>query len=304
MKIKIISKVRFILFLLFGLCFFQITSLKAEDLSSMQDRLDRIERSINMLQADLYRNKSSNNRNSSPSSSPTTTDQATYNAFDDRLTGIETTLQTLTEQIERANHDVMILNGRFDRMQNDNEFRFKQLEGKSSSEQIKSDSNLSTNNEKNTGSLGASAGTLVHRSGNESSTESSSPSTKSPKESYEAAFKLLTSNDYPGATVAFQNFIAQYPKDPLSGNATFWLGKIFYSNKKYDQAAVNFMDVYSKYPKSPKAADGLLGVSQAFDKLGKKKEACAALIHLLNDIPDISPDLKKQALAEKHQQKC
>lgn len=127
---------------------------------------------------------------------------------------------------------------------------------------------------------------------------------KTPQEQYDAAFGLLRNNDSDGAAKAFQAFLTQHPKDPLAGNATFWLGQIAFSQNKFEQAAPIFFDGYSKYPKSAKAGESLLKVGLSMSNLGKKKEACAALARFTSEFPDASDNLKRQAAAEKQKLVC
>lgn len=127
---------------------------------------------------------------------------------------------------------------------------------------------------------------------------------KTPQEQYDAAFALLRNNDNDGATKAFQSFITQHPKDPLAGNATFWVGQIAFSQGKFEQAAPIFFDAYSKYPKSAKAGESLLKVGLSMSNLNKKREACAALARFTTEFPDAGDGLKRQAAAEKQKLGC
>ena len=55
-----------------------------------------------------------------------------------------------------------------------------------------------------------------------------------------------------------RSFVERYPKDPLAGNAQYWLGETFYVRKDYSNAATAFAQGYEKYPKGAKASDDLL----------------------------------------------
>jgi tol-pal system protein YbgF len=127
---------------------------------------------------------------------------------------------------------------------------------------------------------------------------------RTPQEKYDTAFALLRNSNYEGATKAFQSFVAQYPHDPLAGNAMYWLGQIPYSQGQYEQAAVTFLDAYQKYPKSAKAGESLLKVGLSLADLNKKKEACTALQRFQSEFPDAADNLKRQAVAEKQKLGC
>lgn len=76
---------------------------------------------------------------------------------------------------------------------------------------------------------------------------------RTPQEKYDYAFSLLRNNDHAGAAKAFETFIAQYPDDPLAGNATYWQAQIYFAQSQWDQAAPLFLKAYRNYPKSAKA---------------------------------------------------
>lgn len=102
-----------------------------------------------------------------------------------------------------------------------------------------------------------------------------SPAT--PREAYNEAFKLLNQTRYEEAGNAFQQFTVNYPKDPLVGNAYYWLGETYYVRRDYVAAADNFRQGFEALPEGPKAADNLLKLSMSLSALQKNKEACVVL---------------------------
>jgi tol-pal system protein YbgF len=204
-------------------------------------------------------------------------------------------------------------------MQSDNDFRFKDLEGKVGG---------GTSGGAATGAAPAGApagagaggpapltpastsGTLSHPAAAAApAAATTAPAAgalvgKTSQEQFDYAFGLLKNSDNAGATKAFQAFVAQHPQDPLAGNAMYWEAQISYSQGQYDQAAVTFLDAYRKYPKSAKAGESLLKVGLSMSNLGKKKEACAALARFSSEFPDAADNLRRQAASEKQKQGC
>ena len=112
------------------------------------------------------------------------------------------------------------------------------------------------------------------------------PAGKTPQEQYDYAFGLLKQPDYDGRRPRpSRPSSPSIRKDPLAGNAMYWLGRFPIAQGQYDQAAVTFLDAYRKYPKSAKAGESLLKVGLSMGNLGKKKEACAALPRFSDRIP-------------------
>ena len=118
------------------------------------------------------------------------------------------------------------------------------------------------------------------------------------------AFALLRRADYVGAEQALQTFIAENPKDPLAGNAQYWLGETYYVRKNWKDAAIAFAEGYQKYPKSGKAPDDLLKLAMSLGNMGQKANACTALRRLERDFPQLPANVRGPATAEKQHLGC
>ena len=322
-----------------------------QDVRDLVDRIDRLERDLNILQSQFYRSQSgsptvitSPAAGGAAGSSGGALSTDVYNTLDQRIAAIEDQIRTLTGAVEKANHDSSELGSRLDRMQADNDVRFKELEQKGGAAAAATGTppqpaqpaatstpaaGAAASDQPAAGSEPApgpsdtspASGSAPHPLGqiresdlkrlepkNADTAAATSPapavSPKTPQEQYDAAFAQLRNNDNDGASKSFQAFLAQHPKDPLAGNATFWLGQIAYSQGKFEQAAPIFFDAYSKYPKSAKAGESLLKVGLSMSSLGKKKEACAALARFTSEFPDAGDGLKRQSTTEKQKLGC
>jgi tol-pal system protein YbgF len=121
---------------------------------------------------------------------------------------------------------------------------------------------------------------------------------------YNAAFGLLRQADYPAAEEALRSFVQQHPGDPLTGNAEYWLGESYLKHGKYTQAAAAFADGYKRFPKGPKAADSLLGLGRSLAGADQKHNACIALMQLDHDFPHASSAVRDRATQEKKKLGC
>jgi len=124
------------------------------------------------------------------------------------------------------------------------------------------------------------------------------------QDQYNYAMGLLTQANYPAAEQAMRNFVQRWPKDPLAGNAQYWLGETFYVRKDYANAATAFAQGYEKYPKSAKAADDLLKLGMSLSNLNQKADACRAFARLQRDFPTVSPPIKERLAGEKQRAGC
>jgi len=298
------------------------SQLLAQDTQGLVDRLNRMERDLNTLQAQVYRGQSGKVQSSGGTADAGVSGGA-YGMLDQRISQLEDQLRQATGDLEKYQYDLNQLKAKMDRQQQDDDFRFKQLEEKQNSGGAaqpaapvaappanngadangnrqgpgsppgflgQPHSGAPATGDKPTASGAADAGTL--------------PAGKPAAEQYDYAYGLLKNSDYDGATKAFQAFLTQHPQDPLAGNATYWLGQIEFSQGHYDRAAPIFLDAYRKYPKSAKAAESLLKVGLSMGNLNKKTEACAALHRFQTEFADAADNLKRQATAERQKQGC
>ena len=126
-----------------------------------------------------------------------------------------------------------------------------------------------------------------------------------PQAQYDYALSLmLKQQDFAKAEQALKAFIEKNPKDPLTGNAHYWLGETYYVRKSYQDAAFAFADGFQKFPKNNKAPDSLLKLGMSLERLNKRKEACTAYSRLLGTFPEAAPRMKARVEREQRQAKC
>jgi tol-pal system protein YbgF len=123
-------------------------------------------------------------------------------------------------------------------------------------------------------------------------------------EQYNHALGLLKQASNPAAEAALKDFISQHPKDPMAGNAQYFIGDIYYERREYAEAASAFAEGYKRYPKSAKAADNLLKLGMSLARANQKDNACLAFRQLDHDFPNPARSIKDHAAAEKKSLGC
>ena len=123
-------------------------------------------------------------------------------------------------------------------------------------------------------------------------------------EQYNHAFGLLKQANYPAAEAELKAFVEQHPGDPMAGNAQYWLGETYYTRNRFLEAASAFAEGYKRYPKSAKAADDLLKLAMSLGRANQKQNACLALAQLDHDFPKPGAAVKEHAAAEKKHLGC
>ncbi len=296
-----------------------------EDYRPLLDRLDRLERDLNLLQRQVYRGKV---QGGAGTANPPET-AISPNAVADmqvRITSFEAELRTMTGRMEEIRHSMDELRGRLEKLVADVDTRLQAME-----------QNVAAMKQSGTGPIAAigpgpdaagslaappgeftAAGggemTLVPPSGNAgaapvAATGAATAETGllpqgTPLEQYQYARSLLAKADYPAAERTLKAFIKAYPENDLTENAEYWLGETYYVRSDYTNAAVTYADGYKKFSKGSKAPDNLLKLGLSLANLGEAEQACKAFAEIEKKFPNARPDILERAAAERQQRGC
>jgi tol-pal system protein YbgF len=335
------SHARLILLLVLAACAAPIPAAWSQD-HVTQDRLDRLEKDLSMLQRQVYRGPG-------PAVGPSSGGAVDAELRMDR---IEAQMRDLTGRIEDAVNGVEQLRRRLEQINSDIDVRFGQAQGQPRSAQTSSRAAAGIADSSPSGPMAMRGpppavnpapprspsgpmppGTLVPPPGDPPPGFGTltppgpmpSPSDRggvgagggglrppsagtlpggSTSDQYNFAFGLLKQADYPAAEEALKTFVAQHPEDPLAGSAQYWLGETYYARGRYTEAASAFAEGYKRYPKGTKAADDLLKLGMSLARANQKQNACVALAQLDRDFPNPGSAIKERAGAEKKRLGC
>ncbi|HEY6873123.1 MAG TPA: tol-pal system protein YbgF [Geobacteraceae bacterium] len=112
------------------------------------------------------------------------------------------------------------------------------------------------------------------------------------QDAYMKAFGLFSTNNYPGAIEAFDAFIANYPGSEYAGNAQYWIGECYYTQRDYTKALDAFTRVVDRYPKGKKVPDAMLKIGFSLISLNQHDKARTALETLVEKYPKSQAALK------------
>ena len=253
---------------------------------------------------------------------------------DQRLNAMQDQMRDLTGRIEELTNEVNQLRSQLDRQASDTDVRFRQLQGGGGGGGTTSlappgppDDTAAElpGQPRPPRGAGADFSQPASRPGNLGTLPAPGPGRRPPPEEppppqtaaaggalppgnaqdqYNYAMGLLTQANYPAAEQAMRAFVQRYPRDPLAGNAQYWLGETFYVRKDYGNAATAFAQAYEKYPKSPKAADDLLKLGMSLTALNQKADACKAYARLQRDFPAPPQSIRERLTGEKQRAGC
>jgi tol-pal system protein YbgF len=302
-------------FLVLGAAFIAapLAHAQQQDLQPLLDRIDRLERDVNLLQRQVY-------RGTTPGGAPMPVpppDGSTALSIDVRMDQVEEQMRQLTGQLQDLGNQLDQLKHRLDTLSSDVDQRFSMLEHGGQGGAATPPANAPAAAATRAPSQAAAAPEAAPRSGTLGTLHSAEPPppsqeaaapaelpTGSASDQYNAAFGALRRADYANAERLLKSFLQRFPKDPLAANAQYWLGQVYYVRKDYQDAATAFALGYQKYPKGAKAAETLLSLGMSLGKLGKKQEACVAFARLDHDFPTAPPNIKDREASERQELAC
>lgn len=307
------------------------TSAWAQYSPNNMDRLDRLERDLNLIQRQISRTGSDTSSNV-PSSAGNITANTQV-----RITAMEEELRTLRGIVEENSHGIKKLSLQLERFQKDVDYRFQERNA-SDAPRLQQENSVTktlddaayTSTESSNIALPEPMSDMEELLATEAYTgevtyDPASPTTggdgvlrnitpdtvptdvrafAEPREHYNYAFRLLNQTEYNQAANYFQTFIASYPKDPLIGNAYYWLGETYYINREYLKAANQFRQGFEALPGGPKAPDNLLKLAMSLSALSRNDDACIVYDQLISKYADSTPSLVEKAKQERSRIGC
>ncbi len=90
---------------------------------------------------------------------------------------------------------------------------------------------------------------------------------------YKRGHNLYKSKDFVKARETFKSFLEIFPNHEYAGNAQFWIGETYYSEKDYENAILAYEDVLRKHRQSEKVPAAMLKQGYAFVELGDERTA-------------------------------
>ena len=271
-----------------------------------QQRIDRLERDLQLLQRQLARGESL------PSAIADDVAPISDGAIDNpaqlgvRLSSMEEEMRRLRGKLEENEFQVKRVSEGLERMQKDVDFRFNELAqakpATAPTGQPQPDAASAPAGAEGAQTLAAPASKPAKEE--PASAEKDSDGFASPKEHYNHAFRLLNETKYDEAAKAFDSFTKKYPKDPLVGNAYYWQGETYYIRRDYVTSADSFRQGFEALPAGPKAADNLLKLAMSLNALKRDKEACVVLTQLISKFKKTSVSVVDKAQQEQKRIGC
>jgi tol-pal system protein YbgF len=286
----------------------------AQDVRSLNDRIERLQRDVDVLQRQLARPGAPvQGGGGAVGGAPVSSDY--IGRVEERFSGVDDQIRDLTNRIEQLTHQVTLMTSRLDKLVTDVDFRLNALE-KGAPAAAAADTPPAQAVTPSAPQVPPGQQRLVLTPGAGSNT-AAAPAAPSgvqlpqgaPEAQYEFAYGQLLQaqreqSDFGRAEQALRAFVAANPQHRLAGNAQYWLGETFYVRRDYQNAAATFAEGLQKYPRSEKAPDNMLKLGMALGLLNRKAEACGTLAEVDKRFPNATAPIKQTAQRERTRLGC
>lgn len=308
------------------------------DLRELTNRIDRLQRDIDVLQRTVATQGSAAGGGAAAAGAAGGAVARPAEGFagqvDQRFSQLEGQGREQTGRIEEIQHRLRQLETKIDRLVQDVEFRFQQLEkgapaGAAPAAGAAAGAAAAAAGAAAAQGQGAAPGTpgagaaggqrlVIVPSG--SSAQALQQQAAAPRDAvrlpagppeaqYEFAYGLLLQaqrgqSDFGPAETAMKAFVAQNPSHRQAGAAQYWYGETLYARRDWNNAAIAFAEGFKKYPNSDKAPENLLRLGMSLGQLNRKPEACSALAEIGRRHPDAPQALRQNAQRERQKLGC
>ena len=131
---------------------------------------------------------------------------------------------------------------------------------------------------------------------------------KSPKrtaeESYNYALDLARQLDFENAEKAFKEFLIKHKNNKLQADAQYWLGRVYFAQKKYEEAAIAMAEFNSIFPNDPRFQETTLLIAEAAVNFAPKNQLCDILNQSLEFMVNPSEKFVKRINSLKNEKNC
>ncbi len=241
-------------------------------------RLDRVEQTLREMRAILYQGRDTGK---AVVVQPAET-QGQIEALTNRVSDLESTLRRLNGQIDQVSADIAAIR-RADA-------------GTVAAQQAANGQNAALAKRLDAVEKQLAAMTNAQK-------QQADAAAKDPTNVYAAAMGLYNANQ-PGASAAFQAYIDNFPDQPNTPEARYYLGESLYKQADFTNAAPAYIAAIRGWPQTPWAPDAVLKLSTTLVELHKNPDACGILTEFTTRYPKASAAQKAQARTVRTRAKC
>ena len=123
-------------------------------------------------------------------------------------------------------------------------------------------------------------------------------------ENYNYALDLASQLDFINAEKAFKEFLITHKNSSKIADAQYWLGRVYFAQKKFEEAAIALAEFNSVFPNDPRFQETTLLIAEAAVNFAPKSQLCDILNQSLEFMINPSEKFIKRINVLKNEKQC
>ena len=123
-------------------------------------------------------------------------------------------------------------------------------------------------------------------------------------ENYNYALDLASQLDFINAEKAFKEFLITHRDSTKIADAQYWLGRVYFAQKKFEEAAIALAEFNSVFPNDPRFQETTLLIAEAAVNFAPKSQLCDILNQSLEFMINPSEKFVKRINLLKNEKQC
>ena len=123
-------------------------------------------------------------------------------------------------------------------------------------------------------------------------------------ENYNYALDLASQLDFINAEKAFKEFLITHKESSKIADAQYWLGRVYFAQKKFEEAAIALAEFNSVFPNDPRFQETTLLIAEAAVNFAPKSQLCDILNQSLEFMINPSEKFIKRINVLKNEKQC
>ena len=124
------------------------------------------------------------------------------------------------------------------------------------------------------------------------------------EENFNYALDFASQLDFENAEKAFKEFLTKYKESNKVADAQYWLGRVYFAQKKFEEAAIALAEFNSVFPNDPRFQETTLLIAESAVNFAPKDQLCDILKQSLEFMVNPSDKFVKRINILKNEKQC
>jgi TolA-binding protein len=124
------------------------------------------------------------------------------------------------------------------------------------------------------------------------------------EENFNYALDLASQLDFQNAEKAFKEFLKIHKESDKVADAQYWLGRVYFAQKKFEEAAIALAEFNSVFPNDPRFQETTLLIAESAVNFAPKDQLCDILKQSLEFMVNPSEKFVKRINILKNKKQC